>query len=127
MKALPQDDPTIEGIASTYSIGDYVMGNCTSAKSNPPSILAWYINDVKVIRCHLLQGVAVILAWYINNIMVIHCHLLQGVAVILACYINNVKRRILICGEEVIQTPQPSRSSLRSLEYLWQKCVSNEC
>nr|CAD7201455.1 unnamed protein product [Timema douglasi] len=29
----------------------------------------------------------------------------------------------LIRGKEVIQTPQPSRSSLRSLEYLWQQCL----
>nr|CAD7444699.1 unnamed protein product [Timema bartmani] len=30
---------------------------------------------------------------------------------------------ISICGEEVIQTPQPSRSSLRSQESLWQQCL----
>nr|CAD7598003.1 unnamed protein product [Timema genevievae] len=33
------------------------------------------------------------------------------------------KRHISICGEEVIQMPQPSWSSLRSLEYLWQQCL----
>jgi hypothetical protein len=38
----------IEGILSAYSIGDYVTANCTSGKSNPPAVLAWQINGVKV-------------------------------------------------------------------------------
>lgn len=46
--ALPQHDPMIEGVMTEYAVGDYVTGNCTSAKSNPPSILAWYINGLKV-------------------------------------------------------------------------------
>jgi hypothetical protein len=39
----------IEGVLSAYSIGDYVTANCTSGKSNPPAVLAWEINGVKVI------------------------------------------------------------------------------
>ena len=38
----------IEGILSTYSIGDYVSANCTSGKSNPLANLTWYINGVKL-------------------------------------------------------------------------------
>jgi hypothetical protein len=38
----------IEGVLSSYSIGDYVTANCTSGKSNPTAILAWKINGVKV-------------------------------------------------------------------------------
>jgi hypothetical protein len=38
----------IEGVLSTYSVGDYVTANCTSGKSNPTAILAWQINGVKV-------------------------------------------------------------------------------
>jgi hypothetical protein len=38
----------IEGVLSTYSIGDYVTANCTSAKSNPTAVLSWKINGVEV-------------------------------------------------------------------------------
>jgi hypothetical protein len=38
----------IEGVLSAYSIGDYVTANCTSGKSNPPAVLSWQINGVKV-------------------------------------------------------------------------------
>jgi len=38
----------IEGVLSTYSIGDYVTANCTSGKSNPLAVMSWKINDVKV-------------------------------------------------------------------------------
>jgi len=38
----------IEGVLSTYAIGDYVTANCTSGKSNPPAVIAWAINGVKV-------------------------------------------------------------------------------
>ena len=46
--ALPKEDPTIEGILSSYSVGDYVTGNCTSAPSYPGSKLAWHINGEPV-------------------------------------------------------------------------------
>jgi hypothetical protein len=38
----------IEGVLSAYSVGDYVTANCTSGKSNPPAVLSWQINGVKV-------------------------------------------------------------------------------
>ena len=38
----------IEGVLSTYSIGDYVTANCTSGKSNPLAVMSWKINDVNV-------------------------------------------------------------------------------
>ncbi|KAJ9574078.1 hypothetical protein L9F63_008492 [Diploptera punctata] len=46
--AYPSENPMIEGILSTYSIGDYVSANCTSGKSNPLANLTWYINEVKL-------------------------------------------------------------------------------
>jgi hypothetical protein len=46
--AFPAENPMIEGVLSAYSIGDYVTANCTSGKSNPPAVLAWQINGVKV-------------------------------------------------------------------------------
>ena len=46
--AYPSEDPMIEGVLSTYSIGDYVSANCTSGKSNPPANLTWYINGDKL-------------------------------------------------------------------------------
>jgi hypothetical protein len=41
----------IEGVLSTYSVGDYVTANCTSGKSNPPAALTWKINGQKVCIC----------------------------------------------------------------------------
>jgi hypothetical protein len=46
--AYPVEDPMIEGVLSTYAIGDQVNANCTSGKSNPPAVIAWAINGVKV-------------------------------------------------------------------------------
>jgi hypothetical protein len=46
--AFPAEDPMIEGVLSTYSVGDYVIANCTSGKSNPPAVLSWKINGLKV-------------------------------------------------------------------------------
>jgi hypothetical protein len=46
--AFPKEDPMIEGVLSSYSIGDYVTANCTSGKSNPLAVMSWEINDVKV-------------------------------------------------------------------------------
>lgn len=46
--ALPQHEPSIEGIKNSYEIGDFLIANCTSAKSDPPSKIIWYINDKKV-------------------------------------------------------------------------------
>ncbi|XP_033607840.1 uncharacterized protein LOC111865754 isoform X2 [Cryptotermes secundus] len=46
--AFPAEDPMIEGVLTAYSVGDYVTANCTSGKSNPPAVLAWQINGVKV-------------------------------------------------------------------------------
>ncbi|XP_068084816.1 uncharacterized protein [Anabrus simplex] len=45
--ALPRREPMIEGVLSTYTIGDSVRALCTSDKSNPPSQLSWFINGVK--------------------------------------------------------------------------------
>ncbi|XP_069674525.1 uncharacterized protein [Periplaneta americana] len=45
--AFPSEDPMIEGILSTYMIGDYVTANCTSGKSNPPAVLTWQINGIQ--------------------------------------------------------------------------------
>ncbi|GLH14465.1 Uncharacterized protein GBIM_18862 [Gryllus bimaculatus] len=47
-RTLPQHDPMIEGVLSTYSIGDTVRANCTSAKSNPAATLEWFINGINV-------------------------------------------------------------------------------
>jgi hypothetical protein len=38
----------IEGVLSSYSIGDYITANCTSGKSIPPANLSWHINGAKV-------------------------------------------------------------------------------
>jgi len=46
--AFPKDDPMIEGVLSTYSIGDYVTANCTSGKSNPLAVMSWKIDHVNV-------------------------------------------------------------------------------
>ncbi|KAJ9585522.1 hypothetical protein L9F63_002688, partial [Diploptera punctata] len=45
--AYPTEDPKVEGVLSTYSLGDYVYANCTSGKSSPPAILTWHINGAK--------------------------------------------------------------------------------
>ncbi|XP_069675827.1 uncharacterized protein [Periplaneta americana] len=45
--AFPSEDPVIEGVLSTYMIGDYLSANCTSAKSNPPATLTWHINGIQ--------------------------------------------------------------------------------
>lgn len=45
---FPNDDPTIDGIQPWYNFGDYITGNCTSARSNPAAELSWYINHDKV-------------------------------------------------------------------------------
>ncbi|XP_069674524.1 uncharacterized protein [Periplaneta americana] len=45
--AFPSEDPMIEGVLSTYTIGDYVTANCTSGKSNPPAVLTWQINGIQ--------------------------------------------------------------------------------
>lgn len=46
--ALPKEDPMIEGVLSTYTIGDYVSANCTSEKSNPLPVISWKINGMEV-------------------------------------------------------------------------------
>ncbi|XP_067006861.1 synaptogenesis protein syg-1 [Anabrus simplex] len=48
--ALPLKEPVIEGALSSYSIGDRVQVLCISDRSNPPSELAWFINDVEAER-----------------------------------------------------------------------------
>ncbi|GIZ04164.1 c2-set_2 domain-containing protein [Caerostris extrusa] len=40
-----KDGPTISGGRGKYGVGDIVDINCTSAKSQPPAELHWYIND----------------------------------------------------------------------------------
>ncbi|XP_065214703.1 uncharacterized protein LOC135841600 [Planococcus citri] len=51
----PKGDPIIEGIQSSYSIGDFISGNCTSLKSNPAANLTWFINNQKADQDILLQ------------------------------------------------------------------------
>ncbi|XP_022257186.1 cell adhesion molecule 2-like [Limulus polyphemus] len=45
----PKDNPIITGIRFQYATGENITGTCTSARSKPPSILKWYINDREVI------------------------------------------------------------------------------
>ncbi|KAJ9591675.1 hypothetical protein L9F63_001762, partial [Diploptera punctata] len=45
--AYPSEDPMIEGVLSTYSLGDYISANCTSGKSKPAANLTWHINGAK--------------------------------------------------------------------------------
>lgn len=52
---IPKRDPIIEGIKGVYSVGEYVVGNCTSDKSYPPAYLEWYINGNKVENWQLLE------------------------------------------------------------------------
>ncbi|CAL1289414.1 unnamed protein product [Larinioides sclopetarius] len=40
-----KDGPSISGERGRYGVGDIVDINCTSAKSQPPAELHWYIND----------------------------------------------------------------------------------
>ncbi|XKL65470.1 hypothetical protein PGB90_008890 [Kerria lacca] len=49
---FPNDKPVIDGIQSWYNVGDYITGNCTSARSNPPAELFWYINHNETTGCH---------------------------------------------------------------------------
>ncbi|KAJ9596705.1 hypothetical protein L9F63_012270 [Diploptera punctata] len=46
--SYPDEDPTIDGVLPTYSIGDHVSANCTSGKSKPVANMTWYINGVEV-------------------------------------------------------------------------------
>lgn len=43
-----KDGPSISGGRGRYGVGDFVDINCTSAKSQPPAELHWYINDREV-------------------------------------------------------------------------------
>lgn len=45
---LGDEDPYISGTSTTYQRGDLVQVTCTSAASNPPSIVKWYLNDKHV-------------------------------------------------------------------------------
>lgn len=45
---FPIDQPTIDGIKEFYAVGDYIIGNCTSSRSNPAAELSWFINNDKV-------------------------------------------------------------------------------
>lgn len=45
---LPTSGPAINGEEKQYQIGDILSLNCTSGKSQPKSILTWYINDEQV-------------------------------------------------------------------------------
>lgn len=46
--ALPNHDPSIQGLRTYYIMGDIVAANCTSDASYPPATLTWFINDEKV-------------------------------------------------------------------------------
>ncbi|XP_071439571.1 uncharacterized protein [Hetaerina americana] len=48
--APPRADPAVEGLRPSYSVGDLVAGNCTSASSFPPAALAWYLNGRRLDR-----------------------------------------------------------------------------
>lgn len=45
---LPTSGPVINGEEKQYQIGDILSLNCTSGKSQPKSILTYYINDEQV-------------------------------------------------------------------------------
>lgn len=45
---LPTSGPVINGEEKQYQIGDVLSLNCTSGRSQPKSILTWYINDEQV-------------------------------------------------------------------------------
>ncbi|XP_076310319.1 uncharacterized protein LOC143225202 [Tachypleus tridentatus] len=51
----PEDNPIITGIGFQYAIGENLTGTCTSARSKPPSILKWYINDREA-RCEFVMS-----------------------------------------------------------------------
>lgn len=46
--AYPESDPDVHVLQSSYSEGEYVVANCTASPSNPPPVLTWYINGIKV-------------------------------------------------------------------------------
>ena len=50
---LPKDGPHISGEEKQYQIGDILSLNCTSGKSQPRSVLSWYINDEQVSKFKL--------------------------------------------------------------------------
>jgi hypothetical protein len=56
--AFPTEDPMIEGVMSTYSVGDYLSANCTSGKSYPPAVLSWTLNGRKVCAVDLRSVVS---------------------------------------------------------------------
>ncbi|XP_017784956.1 PREDICTED: uncharacterized protein LOC108568403 [Nicrophorus vespilloides] len=43
--AVPKGKPTIEGLDPSYLEGDILSAKCTSAPSDPPQIINWYINN----------------------------------------------------------------------------------
>ncbi|XP_025423164.1 uncharacterized protein LOC112692646 isoform X2 [Sipha flava] len=45
--AYPEGNPLIEGVMNRYAVGDFVSGNCTSAKSYPQPSMTWYVNGVQ--------------------------------------------------------------------------------
>jgi hypothetical protein len=45
---LPNSGPVIQGEEKQYQIGDILSLNCTSGKSQPRSILTFFINDEQV-------------------------------------------------------------------------------
>ncbi|CAO1430079.1 unnamed protein product, partial [Diamesa hyperborea] len=51
---LPKDGPHISGEEKQYQIGDILSLNCTSGKSQPRSVLSWYINDEQVTNTNYL-------------------------------------------------------------------------
>ncbi|KAL9695266.1 hypothetical protein quinque_014551 [Culex quinquefasciatus] len=51
---LPQYDPIINGLQHAYSLGDFVVANCSSDMSSPPAKLYWFIND-RIVPSDFLQ------------------------------------------------------------------------
>ncbi|KAJ6639017.1 hypothetical protein Bhyg_11756 [Pseudolycoriella hygida] len=45
--ALPTHDPIIHGLQPTYSIGEFLIANCSTDRSSPAASLYWYIDDEK--------------------------------------------------------------------------------
>lgn len=45
---LGDEDPYISGASMTYQLGDLVSAVCTSAASDPPSVVTWYVNNKQV-------------------------------------------------------------------------------
>lgn len=46
--AIGRENPRIEGVLSSYSIGDFLSATCISAPADPLPTLTWLINGKQV-------------------------------------------------------------------------------